>query len=100
MSTGMQLTLYGRKDCCLCDEMKAVIQQVAVKTVFELVEIDVDSDDELKAKYGDQVPVLFIGGRKSFKYRLTAAELTRKLHRQVRPLWRRLGRVLGKGASW
>jgi len=94
-----KLTLYSRRECCLCDEMKAVIQQVAVKTALDLVEIDVDSDDELKTKYGDQVPVLFIGGRKAFKYRLTAAELTRKLHRQARPFLSRLGRILGKGAS-
>ena len=94
-----KLTLYSRRDCCLCDEMKTVIQQIAARTALELVEIDVDSDDELKAKYGSEVPVLFIDGRKAFKYRLTAAALTRKLHRKTRPFLSRLGGILGKGAT-
>jgi glutaredoxin len=76
-----KLILYSRRDCCLCDEMKTVIARVAEKTALQLVEIDVDSDDELKAKYGSDVPVLFIDGRKAFKYRLTTADLKRKLQR-------------------
>jgi glutaredoxin len=94
-----QLILYSRRDCCLCDEMKTVIQQVAARTALQLVEIDVDSDDELKAKYGSGVPVLFIDGRKAFKYRLTAAALTKKLHPKARPILSRLGRILGKESS-
>jgi glutaredoxin len=95
----VKLTLYSRQDCCLCDEMKTVIQQVAAKTALYLVEIDVDSNVELQAKYGSEVPVLFINGHKAFKYRLTAAGLTRKLHHQTRPIFSRLGRILGKESS-
>ena len=91
-----ELTLYFRRDCCLCDEMKSVIQQVAAKTALDLVEIDVDSDEELKAKYGNQVPVLFIDGRKAFKYRLTAAELTKKLKQKSRRFFIRLLGATGK----
>ncbi len=94
-----KLTLYSRRDCCLCDEMKTAIEQVAAKMPIHLVEVDVDSDDELKAKYGGEVPVLFIDGRKAFKYRLTAAALTRKLQRRTRPILSRLGRLLGKESS-
>ena len=85
-----KLTLYSRQDCCLCDEMKSIIHQVAAKTALDLVEIDVDNDDELKAKYGSEVPVLFIEGRKAFKYRLTARELEGKLGRVrgIRSLFR------------
>jgi hypothetical protein len=79
--------------------MKAVIRQVAAITALELVEIDVDSDDELQAKFGSEVPVLFIDGRKAFKYRLTAVELTRKLHRDTRPFLSRLSRIMGKESS-
>jgi glutaredoxin len=93
------LTLYSRRDCCLCDEMKTVIRQVAAKTALRLVEIDVDSDDELQAKFASEVPVLFINGHKAFKYRLTAAALTRKLNNQTRPILSRLGRILGKESS-
>jgi glutaredoxin len=76
-----KLTLYSRKDCCLCDEMKAVVRAVAAKIPLELDEIDVDGSSDLKAKFNDEVPVLFIDGRKAFKYRLTAEQLREKLDR-------------------
>ncbi len=76
-----KLTLYGRKDCCLCDEMKAAVRAVAEKIPLELDEIDVDGAAELKEKFGAEVPVLFIDGRKAFKYRLTERDLKRRLAR-------------------
>jgi glutaredoxin len=74
-----RLVLYSRVDCCLCDEMKTVIRQVAERTPVDVDEIDIDSSADLKQKYGQEVPVLFINGRKAFKYRLTARQLTARL---------------------
>ena len=74
-----RLLLYSRVDCCLCDEMKTVIRRVAERTPIEVEEIDIDSSADLKRKYGEEVPVLFINGRKTFKYRLTARQLTARL---------------------
>jgi hypothetical protein len=74
-----RLVLYSRVDCCLCDEMKTVIRQVAQRTPLDLEEIDIDSSADLKQKYGEEVPVLFINGHKAFKYRLTARQLTFRL---------------------
>lgn len=91
-----KLTLYSRKDCCLCDEMKAVIQQVSETIPIELAEVDVDSSPELKKKFGDEVPVLFIDDRKAFKFRVTATELKKKLTGKRRPLFERLARTMRK----
>ena len=74
-----RLVLYSRVDCCLCDEMKTVIRQVAQRTPVDIEEIDIDSSADLKQKYGEEVPVLFINGRKAFKYRLTARQLAARL---------------------
>lgn len=74
-----ELTLYSRRDCCLCEEMKAVIRQVASSVLVRVQEIDVDSSSELQELYGNEVPVLFIDGRKAFKYRVTRKELEKKL---------------------
>lgn len=74
-----RLTLYTRYGCCLCEEMKEVIRQVIGETPLDLEEIDVDCAPDLAAQYGDEVPVLFIDGRKAFKYRVTVAELKKKL---------------------
>jgi hypothetical protein len=70
--------------------MKATIRQVAVRIPLDLEEIDVDSSVQLQERFGAEVPVLFIDGRKAFKYKVTAKELEKRLGR--RTLWRRLGR--------
>ena len=55
-----KLTLYTRKDCCLCEEMKDVVQRVSGKISIDLDEIDVDGSAELRDKFGNEVPLLFI----------------------------------------
>jgi len=74
-----ELLLYTRKDCCLCEEMKSTVRRVADRVPFALEEIDVDTSPALQEEYGNEVPVLFINGRKAFKYRLTARELKKIL---------------------
>jgi glutaredoxin len=77
-----ELLLYTRKDCCLCEEMKSTLSGVANRVPFALQEIDVDTSPVLQDKYGNEVPVLFINGRKAFKYRVTTRELEKRLKRE------------------
>jgi len=91
-----KLTLYSRQGCCLCDEMKAVIRSVSAQIPIELQEIDIDADAALGALYDDEVPVLFIDGRKAFKYRATVDGLTRKLKLKRRPFLMRIASLMGK----
>ena len=42
-------------------------------------EIDIDQDPVLCAEFNDDVPVIFIGGRKRFKHRVDAAVLEKHL---------------------
>jgi hypothetical protein len=73
------LAVYSRPGCHLCDEMKAVIARVARAVPLTLREIDISSDPELEARYGLEIPVLMIEGKKAAKYRITEEELTRIL---------------------
>jgi glutaredoxin len=66
--------------------MKSVIADVALKIPIEIEVIDVDGAEELRKKFGDEVPVLFIDGRKAFKYRVTAKDLEKQLNENER-LW-------------
>jgi glutaredoxin len=77
-----QLLLYTRKDCCLCQEMKATLSRAAHRVSFVLEEIDVDTSPGLQAEYGNDVPVLFINGRKAFKHHVAAEELEKRLKRE------------------
>jgi len=78
----LTLTLYSRADCCLCEEMKAVLAQVQENLPFTLEQIDISTDPELESRFGQEIPVLFVNGRKAFQYRLTAGELRRRLVRE------------------
>ncbi|MGH8191449.1 MAG: glutaredoxin family protein [Rhodanobacteraceae bacterium] len=51
----MRLALYQRDDCKLCDQAVALLAAVHAPE-FESVWIDGDAD--LKARYGERVPVL------------------------------------------
>ncbi len=77
-----RLTLYTRRDCCLCKEMKEVVRKAGGELPLETEEIDVDSVPDLQEKYGNEVPLLFINGRKAFKYRVTVQELKKRLRRE------------------
>jgi len=94
-----KLKLYSRRDCCLCDEMKALIRQVAATASFDFEEIDVDTSRELQSLYDDQVPVLFIDGRKAFKYRVTAKQLAKRISRKRSRVFTDIASLLGKGSS-
>ena len=78
-----RVTLYTRKDCCLCEEMKKIVRTVAAEAPLEVEEIDVDGSPDLQERYGNEVPVLFIDDRKAFKYRVTVHELKEKLRSRV-----------------
>jgi glutaredoxin len=75
------LTLYTRPGCHLCDDMKATIQRVARASPdpIAIEEIDISSDPELERRYGEEIPVLLVEGRKAAKYCVTESELTRIL---------------------
>ncbi|MEZ5367450.1 MAG: glutaredoxin family protein [Bryobacterales bacterium] len=60
------VTLYTRAGCCLCDEMKAALEQRG----YVVIEVDIDADPELKAKYGLDIPVAVQDGKLLAKHRL------------------------------
>lgn len=76
----MRLTIYSKPGCHLCDEMKLVVHRVIAQQpnarAISIHEIDISSDPELLARYGVEIPVLLIDGKKVAKYRVTEAELT------------------------
>jgi glutaredoxin len=74
-----RLTLYSKPGCHLCDEMKLVIDAVRSRVPLALEVVDISTDPALMELYGVEIPVLMIDGKKAAKYRITAAELEKKL---------------------
>lgn len=46
---------------------------------IEITETDVDSDPLLRDRYGHEVPVVLVDGRKAFKFRVDETRLRRLL---------------------
>lgn len=74
-----EVLVYSRAGCHLCDVVKEQLARLAPSAEFTWREIDIDADPELLRLYNDQVPVVFIDGRKAFKYRLDEGEFLRRL---------------------
>lgn len=62
MTAGRHVTLLTRAACHLCDDARRVVQQTTADTGSQWSERDVDSDPELRAEYGDRVPVVLVDG--------------------------------------
>jgi glutaredoxin len=75
------VTFYTRVGCHLCDDAKAVVDEVRRERAFDLTVVDIDTDPELVRLYGEEVPVVTIDGRKAFKFRVDPAVLREKLDR-------------------
>ncbi|HEY5241957.1 MAG TPA: glutaredoxin family protein [Polyangiaceae bacterium] len=75
------VTLYTRVHCHLCDVVKDLLDEVRAERPFDLTIVDVDTDRELVRLYGEEVPVVLIDGRKSFKLRVDPAALRAALDR-------------------
>jgi hypothetical protein len=75
------ITIYSRAGCHLCDEMKAVVQRAVRRSAVaaRIEEVDISTDPALEARYGVEIPVLFVDGKKAAKYRVAEETLVRIL---------------------
>lgn len=71
--------VYSRKGCHLCEVVKESLAKLSRRGGFIWQEVDVDTDLELRRQFSDEVPVVFIDGRKAFKYHMNEQEFLRKL---------------------
>lgn len=79
----MRLTIYSKPGCHLCDEMKSLVHRVLAGRPggenILLDEIDISDDRDLVERYGLEIPVLLIDGKKVAKYRISEKELAQTL---------------------
>ncbi len=71
--------VYSRTGCHLCDVVKQTLTRLEGAADFRWREIDIDTDPALCQQYNDQVPVVFLNGRKAFKYHMTEQQFLRAL---------------------
>lgn len=86
--------LFSKPDCHLCEDAKTLLRKVQSAHPFTLHEIDITNQEALMAQYGEEIPVVFVNGRKAFKYRVDPQQFMRRLQRaqghDAHKLWQRL----------
>ncbi len=74
-----EVVVYSRKGCHLCEVVKETLATLEGHADFQWREVDIDDDPELLQKFNDEIPVVFINGRKAFKYRMEKERFLRAL---------------------
>lgn len=75
----LEVTLYTRPGCHLCEEAKAQIVPLLRHAGATLHEINIDADAVLRERYDVDVPVIFLGTRKIAKHRVDIEQFRRQL---------------------
>jgi glutaredoxin len=74
-----EVTIYSKPGCCLCEQAKEQLLDLQATYEFALREINILQDLSLYNNYREEIPVIFINGRKVFKYRLDEKPFIRLL---------------------
>lgn len=75
----LDVTLYTRAGCHLCDEAKAAMAPLLREFRATLHEVDIDADEALRERYTNDVPVIFLGAHKAAKHHVDLAQFRRQL---------------------
>ena len=75
----LEVTLYTRPGCHLCDEAKLRIAPLLAEFGARLREVNIDADPELHELYNLDVPVIFLADRKIAKHRVDPGQFRRQL---------------------
>lgn len=70
-----QLTVYTRRGCHLCSDMLQALERLRPELGFQLLDVDIDADPELRRRYDTRVPVLAAGEVEICYYFLEEARL-------------------------
>ena len=73
-----RVVLYTRPGCHLCDDARAVVEQVCLETGEHFEEVDITGgpdSERLTRAFGEEVPVTFVDGRQHDFWRVDAQRL-------------------------
>ena len=74
-----RLQLMTREGCHLCSIAAETLTRLAAEAGLAPELVDVDADDELRAEYGDRVPVVLLDGREHSYFPVGVERLRRDL---------------------
>ncbi len=69
------MRLYSRSQCHLCSLARSDLERICGDLDVGFEEINVDDDAELRAEYGDRVPVIVVDGHEHGYFRVEEGRL-------------------------
>jgi hypothetical protein len=80
----LEVTFLSRSGCHLCDEALRQIEPLVSGFGTDLRVVNVDTDRTLRQRYGNEVPVVFLGNRELERNRIDPGHLRAELIRVSR----------------
>jgi glutaredoxin len=77
----MEVVVYGRPGCHLCDDALAVLQGIRADAPFDLRTVNIEDDDALLRAYLERIPVVAVDGEEVYDYHVDEADLRARLAR-------------------
>jgi glutaredoxin len=75
------VTVVTRQGCHLCEVAEAEVERICAELAVPWETTDVDADPELRAEYGERVPVILIDGEEHGYWRVEEPRLRAALAR-------------------
>jgi hypothetical protein len=73
----VELTLYIREGCHLCDDMEQALRECESELDFEIRRVPINNNADLEQAYGTRIPVLACGDTEVCHYFLDMQALKR-----------------------
>lgn len=77
----VRVVLLERAGCHLCEQAWPIVAAESAAAGVAVVRVDVDDNPDLRAAYGDAVPVVLVDGHEVARYRVPAGLLRSALAR-------------------
>jgi glutaredoxin len=77
----ISVEIYGAPGCHLCEEAETLLSRLAPELGLAVRAIDITTDSDLEARFRPEIPVVFLAGRKAYKYRVDEGDLRRRVER-------------------
>jgi glutaredoxin len=71
----LNITLYAKAGCHLCDEAREYLENAAADHEFELAEIDIRRDPDIFERYRYRIPVIVVNGQERLEGRIDEADV-------------------------
>jgi glutaredoxin len=81
-SQDARVVVYSRPGCHLCEAAEALVADICAETGDSWTRVDITTDEDLTARFTEQVPVTFVDGAQHDFWRVDPGRLRSALARR------------------